>query len=281
MPIEDSTIPQKMVSGSLAGCIEVLVNHPLWTIKNIIQTGEPFTLNPRILYCGLLPNVASMVPITATQVTAKHVFNNMLFSGSENNASLQNVITAFSAGAFAATIACPVEMVMTNMMGTKINFISMTKTLIHQGGIGRLYSGFAMTAMRDGFFGVGYMTAPTILKPMCRSYVKTDEQADLLSKIIAGVSAAVASQAFDTIKTGQQTAKNKLGFFDAVKLPYAKHGVTGFFKGGLPRGARVASAIYVLSSVTDYMDTFFKQKNNPANNHSDNTQNTPKHDRSH
>ena len=163
-------------------------------------------------------------------------------------------------------------MVMTHMSMGK-NFFTTAKNLINAGGVGRLYSGFAMTAMRDGWFGVGFMAAPAALEPIVRPYVKYDGQANLLSKVVAGVGAAVVSQAFDTVKTVQQTAEKGQGIYAAVKKPYTEHGMFGYFKGGLPRGARVASAVCIMSFVSENMNTFFTQRNKETKNSDESAQN--------
>ena len=265
MPTENTTISQEVVSGSVAGFTEVFVDNPLWTIKTRMQSHQPFSWSPRVLYRGMLPNAASMVPITAIQMAVKQAFQNVFFLDSPNHTSQHEVVSAYAGGVFAATVACPVEMVMTHMKeGEK--FTPTARALIKQAGPGHIYSGFTMTAMRDGFFAVGFMAAPKVLKPMFRSYVKSDNQASLFSKVAAGVGAAVVSQAFDTVKTVQQASEKGMRLFDAAKKPYANHGVAGYFRGGLPRGVRVASAVCIMSSVNEHMNAFFKSTNEVENN---------------
>ena len=65
-----TTVAQSLITGSVAGAVEVLVDHPLWTIKTRLQNGEPFSLKPSVLYTGILANAASMVPITAIKETS-------------------------------------------------------------------------------------------------------------------------------------------------------------------------------------------------------------------
>ena len=62
------TVFQSFLIGSVAGATEVMLNHPLWSIKIRIQCGDPFTLNPRLLYRGILANIASIIPSATLQV---------------------------------------------------------------------------------------------------------------------------------------------------------------------------------------------------------------------
>jgi hypothetical protein len=274
MSKDDITVSQQVASGSTAACAELTVGHPLWTIKTRLQNNLRFTLNPRILYRGFAPSAASMMPITSTQMVLNHVFQSMLFA-SENNVSLQKIklAGAFFGGAFAATFACPVEMVITRMEVGQ-GFFPTTHALIKQGGFKRLYSGVVMTAMRDGCFGVGYMALPGVLEQAFSPYFEKNH-ASWLAKIVAGVSSAVVSQAFDTVKTAQQSAENGMGLLEAIKKPYVKHGFFGYLKGGLPRGIRVASAVCIMSTVTKNMNTFFNQSNDRTVGYTSDKKTTP------
>lgn len=246
MPTKNSTMSEQATAGSAAAIAEVVVNHPFWTMKTRMQTGEPFTMKPNVLYRGFKLNVASMIPITVVQMWAYSVFQSQEFAAIQNPWSM--AACAFSAGAIPAVFACPVEMVMTHMKKDD-KFSTIARMLMKQGGIQRLYAGFMMTAMRDGVFTIGYMVAPDFIKPKLQPYCETDESAAFWSKVVAGVGAAVVSQPFDTVKTAQQSGKQT--WKDAMKNPY---------KGGFFRGVRVVSAVYIMSKVKDNMDMFFQHR---------------------
>lgn len=271
MPKDNTHFYQDMFSGSIAGIAEVVCDHPLWTMKTRMQTpGMSFTINPRILYSGFWGNAASMAPITAAQMGSYRVFSTLFNGVSQTSSSLSNALSAFAAGFVAATIACPAEMVMTEQVvakstqvNAKLSFMSATQNILSRGGVKHLYAGFVMTGMRDGIFAVGYITAPSLIKQMLQPYVKDDSKGDkvnLLSKVVSGVGAAIASQAFDTVKTVQQTANPGQKLFDAIKKPYSQHGLFGYYKGGLWRDVRVASAVCIMSTVNERMVSFFKEE---------------------
>ena len=69
-----NAIIHNMVKGGFAGCAEVLVSGQiLWALKARLQAGEPFTMNPMILYRGLMPHLLGRLPITAAQITGAEI----------------------------------------------------------------------------------------------------------------------------------------------------------------------------------------------------------------
>lgn len=108
-----TTVAQNIVIGSVAGATEVLVNHPLWSIKTGIQRGEAFSFNPTLWYRGILPNAASMIPITALQVVLNRGLLNIFFKDSALS-NYQSIGCSFAAGIGSSLISCPTEMIMTH-----------------------------------------------------------------------------------------------------------------------------------------------------------------------
>ena len=102
-----------------------------------------------------------------------------------------------------------------------------------------------------------------MLKAQIQPHCSNDYTASLLVGMGAGVGATLASQGFDTLKTIQQTAdlKKPMSFVGSVKKLYGTNGAYGFFKGGIPRGTRVMSAVTIMGFVADRMDTKFREYN--------------------
>ena len=93
-----TSVFQSFVIGSIAGMAEVALNHPLWTIKVRIQCGNSFTLNPRLLYRGILVNMASVVPGATLQVGLNRFFQKLFFDNAQILSQPQQIVTAFLAG---------------------------------------------------------------------------------------------------------------------------------------------------------------------------------------
>lgn len=229
---------QSMMIGSAAGAAEVLIDHPFWSMKTRRQKGASMTINPKILYRGLMPNVMSMVPITASQFGAyaaiKSVVNN------DNIASM-------AAGASAALIACPIEMIMTHQGDTGATFANTYKHLVQTKGMRSVYRGLPATMVRDSIFTLAIFSGKTMVKPYVA--IENEKVAGTVASITAGVVAAQLTQGVDTVKTIQQ-AQHK-SFKEATLSIYGKHGIMGFFKGGLPRSARVGMAVMIIGEVTE------------------------------
>lgn len=249
---------QSVFSGSLAGVVEVLVNHPLWTIKTRIQKGEPMTLNPRILYRGILPNAASMTPITATQVGLNSLIQQCFFGKQYEPTTSQRLAIAFSAGVGSALVSGPTEMIMTHQ---KSSFYAASQELVKQGGWSRLYTGILATMLREGMFTTFFLGVTPLLKNKITHHYPYDLPASIIAGIIAGVGATIASQGADTVKTIQQAAKvsESTDFIPTVKKLYSSNGIGGFFKGAIPRGSRVISAVTLMGVVGQEMERFFNK----------------------
>ncbi|WP_454780664.1 MC/SLC25 family protein [Legionella sp. WA2022007384] len=246
------SVVQSIISGSITGAFEVFVDHPLWSIKTRMQKREPFTLNPQVLYRGILPNAASMVPITAVQVGLNRFFQKWFFENKYELSDTQKLMSAFAAGVGSAAISCPTEMIMTHQ---KTSFISAGTHLVRQGGCSRLYTGMMATMLREGMFSTFFLAVTPALKVRIKEYCPNDFAASSLAGIFAGIGATVASQKFDVIKTVQQSsiAKNPAGFFKTTQKIRAEHGLYGFFNGGFPRGLRVMSAVTLMSWMNEKM----------------------------
>ncbi|GEM_PF-1164246 len=257
------TVAQSMVIGSVAGAIEVFVDHPLWSIKTRLQRGEAFTFNPSLLYRGILPNAASIAPITALQVGLNQGFQNVFFKDATDLSNSQRITSSFVAGVGSSAVSCPTEMVMTHQGQSGAGFYASGKHLVKQSGWRCLFTGLPATAMREGVYTSCFLVGMPRLKAKIQPYCTNDCVASFAAGIGSGVGAALASQGVDTLKTIQQTTNlsHSVGLKEATKKLYSTEGIYGFFKGGIPRGARVVSAITIIGFVSEKMDGMFRQCN--------------------
>lgn len=272
------TVAQSIVIGSVAGGTEVLINHPLWSIKTRLQRGDTFTFKPSLLYRGILPNAASMIPITAMQVGLNRSFQNVFFKHSTDLSDYQRITSAFVAGVGSSAVSCPTEFVMTQQQGqTGGSFYVVGKRLAKQNGWHCLFTGLSATAMREGTFTAFYLAGTPILKAKIQPYCANDYAASLGAGIGAGVGATLASQGVDTLKTIQQAAdvSQPVGLKEAAKKLYSTEGVYGFFKGGIPRGGRVVSAVTAMGLVNEKMEAMFRQRNSEDDVSEEKTRGTP------
>lgn len=256
------TVPQSITIGSIAGAAEVLVNHPLWTIKTRLQQGKTFMLNPSVLYRGLLPNAVSMIPITAMQIGLNRAVQQYFFKTSVLT-DQERITSAFIAGLGSAAVCCPTEMVMTYQGKAGESFYAVGKQLLKQGGWRGLFTALPATAIRESMFTTFFLAGTPILKAQLTPYCPSETSALLASGMIAGVGATYASQAADTLKTVQQAASphQAARFTEAAKKVYSSQGVYGFFKGSVPRGARVVSAVTLMGFINEKLEAAFQDHN--------------------
>ena len=256
-----TTIIQSLITGSVAGAVEVGVNHPLWTVKIRLQCGDPFTLNPRLLYRGILPNAASMIPVTGIQVGLDRFFQHIFFKETNELSNAQCIASAFVAGVGSAPASCATEMVLTHQKNTGWGFYAAGKYLITNHGYRNLFTGLPATMTREGVFTPFFLAVTPLLKGALQPHLSNDYAASLVAGMGSGIAATILSQAADTIKTIQQGAEQPgdVGLRAVVRELYKKQGFYGFFKGGIPRGARVVSAITVMGLVTEKMEALFRQ----------------------
>lgn len=245
-----------LIYGSAAGATEVLADHPFWTMKTRSQQGKPFTLNYRVLYQGLVPNMMSMMPITAAQFGVNAAFKSLVFG--ETMTPSQTMMAAVMAGVVAAGIAGPTERVMTYQKAG-VSFTKTAAAMIKQGGYRTLAAGLAATAIRDGGFTAGIFAGADIVKAQIKDYCPGDRSATIAGSVGAGVVAALVTQAFDTMKTQQQSASpsEPVSMPAAFRKIHSKHGVSGFFKGTFARTARVASGVTIMNLVREEMQKRF------------------------
>lgn len=259
-----------IVSGGLAGALEVLINHPLWQLKTRYQdpkipAGQKFFRDFKTPYRGIGANMASMIPITALQVGSATGIKAALSSAQEEPLSgTQNLSAACAGGAIGASVSGPTELVMSHQQKGR-GFIATAYALIRKNGLRVLAAGMPGTAIRDAIFTGGYLFG----KPYLRDKMKDNlpkEGAEVGSALTAGVIAGGLSQFLDTVKTRQQTdpalsmGKGAPSFYMAARNIYRTDGFKGFYKGGVFRTARVISAVGVIGAVTEAVDTRLKNR---------------------
>jgi solute carrier family 25 citrate transporter 1 len=281
------TFLQSLVTGSLAGVTEVMIDHPLFVLKLFVQTDKEngmrrsyetrlqhmlrvaqyFRADPvRLLYRGLTLNLLSMTPITAAQVGLNTFFQKACF-GDRPISGTEKIITAFAAGAGSALISGPAERIMTLQNSNPgPSFISIGKTIWEKGGVRSLAVGTPGTMGRDGLFSAFFLAGMPLLKDLIRTHlaptINTNAQVTVLAGTTSGVLATILSHGFDTVKAKQQACsfeKPALSFLKSAKEIYAEAGISGFTKGMPARGARVVSAITIIGTVTEKMTSFFEK----------------------
>lgn len=250
------TVLDASAAGGISAAIEVILDHPFWSLKTRYQNdnipkNQKFTLDPRILYRGFLPNIVSMVPITALQVGTAQGLKTALHPNDENPPSDLNMLSYNAAGgAFSSIVSGPTELAMTRQT-TQMGFINTLKHTYQEHGYKGLTTGMFGTAMRDAKFTVGFGFGAPYLTNQFAPYMQ-EYMAKITGGLSAGIICALASQPWDTLKSIQQTrVKTMTPMLDLAKSTYQKEGVKGFYKGSSFRMARVASAVMIMGEANE------------------------------
>ncbi len=254
---QELTVWQSIVSGGVLGFTEVMVNHPLWSIKTRMQGHRPFTLNLEKLYRGVRFAAISKVPLTSTQIGMNQFIKKNFFSDNQELSSTQRILSSFAAGVTSSIFCCPTDMILSNIKKDEVSAIKTTARLYSQGGVRKLYTGLLATMIREGFYVTFFLAVTPLLKKKMEPFYESNIMASILAGIASGIGAAITSQPADTIKTVQQRALESKDFPDTFKFIYASHGASGLFKGFFPRCMRVISGVTLLgvmnSKVTDML----------------------------
>lgn len=152
MPQEKITFYQAAMSGIVAGCAEVLVNHPLWVIKVRLQNNYLPVWTLKGIYHGVFGNMISMVPLIALRISLSTTIQNQ-FANSNSPAteltSAQRIASGLIGGSLVATVSSPMEFMRTQQVGTKLTLPSVTKNFVSKHSPRSLSVGMIGTGFRD------------------------------------------------------------------------------------------------------------------------------------
>lgn len=258
---------ESLAAGCLTGSVATFVNMPAWALSTRVQQGQPFTLNPRILYRGTAVVLSTMVPSTMAQLTATAYIERSYeksVGGSTTISPEARMLTSFMGGATASPLSNMITLTITQQHKHSISaFLPTAKDFLKKHSARRLFTGLPSTMMADGLFILSfYGLAPTIKKHI-RAADSENVLFDVGSGFLAGWFAAVATHPAVRVKTIQHTAADTNGkvpsILAAVKNIVAQDGYVGFYKGLSPRliglPLTVAAASIVSERFNEYIES--------------------------
>ena len=276
--------------------MEALACHPLDTIKvrmqlsrrqrqpgvkrrGFVKTGVEIARKetPLGLYKGLGAVMTGIIPKMAIRFTSYESYRQLLASSSGNVSGSANFFAGLAAGVTeAVAVVTPMEVVKIRLQAQHHsmadpldvpkyrNAAHATYTVIKEEGVGALYRGVSLTALRQGTNQAANFTAYTELKAMAQNR-QADASAPLPSwktSLIGLVSGAVgpfSNAPIDTIKTRLQktpaepgqTALNRITVI--ANAMWKQEGARAFWMGITPRVMRVAPGQAVTFAVYEYL----------------------------
>ena len=240
-------------AGAAAGTIETVINHPLFTLKNRIQCAHKFTLNPLILYRGVLGNAASMVPLVTIQISSNIFILDKIHDILGIGLQYEKPISAFFAGNLSSIVSTPIELTLVQQQKCNKTFARSGIDFLRNHGLKKSYTGLVGTSIRTGFVSSGFIAIMPQFKYLFQESGYNDELATLLGGFGAGLLSTFLSHPFDTIKTIQQDRADTdqvLKFKETYHKIIKEKGVRGLYTGVLARSTRVISATLILGHVS-------------------------------
>ncbi|XP_077135030.1 mitochondrial glycine transporter isoform X2 [Ranitomeya variabilis] len=154
---------------------------------------------------------------------------------------------ALGAGSRTLTGVCmlPFTVVKTRYESGKYQYTGVFRALgniYRTEGARGLFSGLSATLLRDAPFSGIYLMFYTQAKRFTRPYNIESTYTPIINfscGIMAGILASVITQPADVVKTHMQLSPEKYRWTgETAHFIYQYHGLTGFFRGGIPRALR-------------------------------------------
>lgn len=246
---------QNGMVGTIAGACEVMCFQPMLYCKNATQQGLALTLDPRVLYRGVVMSIGNMALLTAAQFPLTAMFTRMLTVGeSRPLEDWEQLASGLGGGAVSGLLCCPMELVMIQQQRFGTSLIGTPTKLIQADGVAALSRGLLTSVGREGIFTMGYMGLGPLLARKLRSYEVECTTAKIFGAIGAGMFAATLSHPVDTIKTCMQGDMQRERFGSLSRTAqelYRAEGLSAFFRGWSWRTGRMIGAVFVLGELKE------------------------------
>lgn len=237
--------------GLLSGSIEVCMLQPMLYWKNASQQGQPFTLNPRLLYRGLGVSVANMAVLTGLQFPLTSLMSSLITRGEHRRMTNAEMVGAsFLGGAFSGLACGPMEVVMIQQQRFGGSMSGTFVRLVKNFGAISLTRGITMACGREAFFTAGCLgISPVVKRELEEHYGMQSSHAKVAGSITAGVIAGTLSHPLDTIKTCMQgdVERKRYGGALATGRMLMQEGLARLFSGWGWRTGRMMGSFFVLS----------------------------------
>eukprot|EP00483_Globobulimina_turgida_P006770 UN06781 len=241
--MEELNGPQNVVVGIIAGCIQCGLDHPLITLKNMVQQSLPLSFNPRVLYRGTVADMIGLSSLTAIQFLGTGAIKSIILQNksplsANNGKNIRNnilsltanevLISSLGGGMLSGIVVAPWELIMIQQQrfgGSLIKHLSKISTT----HVGLLTRGMLPAMYREGIFTMGYLGITPLLEHYLYNQNK-EGNINMVNKflcaMISGVFATICSHPFDTVKTcmqGDLKKKHFKGTYQSFKYLYTQY----------------------------------------------------------
>jgi solute carrier family 25 (mitochondrial citrate transporter), member 1 len=286
-----------LIAGGGAGMMEALVCHPLDTIKvrmqlsrrgrapgtkkrGFVTTGRDIIKRESFLglYKGLGAVLGGIVPKMAIRFTSYEWYKQLLANKDGKVTSQATFLAGLGAGVTeAVAVVCPMEVVKIRLQAQYHSLsdpLDIPKyrsaphamlTVVREEGLGALYRGVTLTALRQGTNQAVNFTAYTEFKHLLQDYQPKYHGKELPSwqtaiiGLISGAMGPFSNAPVDTIKTRLQKTPAEPGDTAISRVTkitrdmFKQEGPRAFYKGITPRVMRVAPGQAVTFTVYEFL----------------------------
>ncbi|KAK0924662.1 Mitochondrial succinate-fumarate transporter [Friedmanniomyces endolithicus] len=290
-----ASVATNLIAGGGAGAMEALACHPLDTIKvrmqlsrrgrlpglkrrGFIKTGMEIARKetPLGLYKGLGAVLTGIVPKMACRFTSYEQYKLLLSKDGQVTTAANFWAGLFAGVTEAVSVVCPMEVVKIRLQAQHHsmadpldipkyrNAAHACYTVVKEEGVGALYRGVTLTALRQGTNQAANFTAYTELKDWLQQ--KQDDPSAALPGwktaaigLVSGAVGPFTNAPIDTIKTRLQRSpaepgQTAVGRITAITNQMMKQeGLRAFWMGITPRVMRVAPGQAVTFAVYEYL----------------------------
>ncbi|KAL2181147.1 mitochondrial carrier domain-containing protein [Thermothelomyces heterothallicus CBS 202.75] len=303
-----TTAATNLIAGGGAGMMEALVCHPLDTIKvrmqlsrrgrqpgmpkrGFIRTGVEIVRKetPLGLYKGLGAVLTGIIPKMAIRFTSFEWYKQLLANKQTGVLSGQSLFFAgLAAGVTeAVAVVTPMEVVKIRLQAQHHsmadpldvpkyrNAAHALYTIVKEEGVGALYRGVSLTALRQGSNQAVNFTAYTYFKEWLYQWQPEYKGGNLpsyqttLIGLVSGAMGPLSNAPIDTIKTRLQKMRAEEGTTALQRITkiagdmFRQEGIHAFYKGITPRIMRVAPGQAVTFTVYEFLKEKL-EKSGPA-----------------
>eukprot|EP00930_Biecheleria_cincta_P058877 TRINITY_DN44671_c0_g1_i1.p1 TRINITY_DN44671_c0_g1~~TRINITY_DN44671_c0_g1_i1.p1 ORF type:complete len:363 (+),score=62.35 TRINITY_DN44671_c0_g1_i1:134-1222(+) len=263
------------IIGGVVGSIEMAIMKPAVYWKSEMQQGRfsfARAVNPMYCYRGLPIAIGSIAPVTCIQFLA----NSLVLRGmgavsgcdAASASDSQRLIAGVFSGFASAAAQSPMQLVEINQQNFGSSLASTVRRITSCHGVLSLYTGYSMTAIREGIFVTSYMAVAPLLRREIQRHNPTMPEgvAMAASAILAGGVGAAMSHPADTMKTKLQgglfpnglheppatdnTIRQKLREMRTLPGPM----ISNFYAGFAPRFFRIICCTFIYGTLKDFFE---------------------------
>lgn len=248
---------QNATVGMTVGCIEVLCLQPFNYCKNMVQQGQPLTMNPFKLYRGVSANCVNMGSCTMIQFAVGGTLKTFAQGGDKDKTlnPLQEMACGIGAGAVSSLVGSPLELIMIQQQRKGGSVMTTIGTIASPSIASR---GLVGTAVREALWTCGYLSIPPIVRHhLMTSYPDTftsNDKARIPAALLGGLFACYLTHPFDTMKTCMQGDIERVKYgnlTNTARTIFGESGITGFYRGATFRYGRMVCAVFMMDFLKD------------------------------